>query len=107
MIGISRDDGLLHLCLMIEHINLSKSEISGPLEVFFSSTNTLLTMIRVSSFYSATSSKFTYSQDSMAHERDYIELGLSCGGICDALERWVRQEGLNDTVRNVMDQLTR
>jgi hypothetical protein len=35
----------------------------------------------------------------MAHERDYVELGLSCADVCQALER-----GLNGTQT---DELTK
>ena len=42
----------------------------------------------------------------MAHERDYIVLGLCCGEICENLERRLDKEGLDDIARDVMNQLT-
>ena len=103
----SRDAALSDLCIFIERMHLPKeSSRAALLSTFLSTTANLLMMIRVSCFYSATSSKFTYSQDSMAHKQDYIVLGLYCGEIWEALERRVDQKGLDDTVRNVVDRLT-
>ena len=42
----------------------------------------------------------------MAHEQDYIALGLYCGVICETLEWRVNQNGLDGTVRDVMNRLT-
>ena len=107
MTSISREAALSELYKLIEHMHLPKrSSNAALLSPFFSTIVSLLMMIRVSCLYSATSSKFTYSQDSMAHEKDYIMLGCFWGGVCNALERRVDEKGLDDTARNVMNRLT-
>ena len=49
-------------------------------------------------------------QDTVINERDYVELGLSCADICQALKRGMGEkklEDLNKSVRDAIDQLTR
>jgi hypothetical protein len=51
---------------------------------------------------------FTFVQDSMANEQDYVDLGLSCAEICTVLDRGMRGkklDDLNQSVRNAIDQL--
>ena len=45
----------------------------------------------------------------MANEQDYIELGLSCGDVCQALDRGLngrRLDDLNKSVLAAIGQLT-
>ena len=54
-------------------------------------------------------SSLTHSQDTMANEQDYVDLGLSCAEICKALERGMGGKTLGDLsqpVRDAINQLT-
>ena len=54
-------------------------------------------------------SRLTHSQDSMANELDYVELGLSCADICRALDRGMdgrRLEEFSQSVCDAIHQLT-
>ena len=45
----------------------------------------------------------------MANERDYVDLGLSCADICNALQRGMGDKKLDDlskSVRDAINQLT-
>ena len=45
----------------------------------------------------------------MANEQDYVELGLNCVDICEALERGMNGKQLTDlskSVRDAIDKLT-
>ena len=41
----------------------------------------------------------------MANELDYVELGLSCAGICRALDRGMNGKKLNDLSKSVCDAI--
>ena len=47
------------------------------------------------------------SQDTMANEADYVELGLSCADICRALERGMNGKKLRDLSQSVCDAINR
>jgi hypothetical protein len=48
-------------------------------------------MIRVRCPYSAAMDfRFTFIQDSMANEQDYVDLGLNCADVCKALDRGLK-----------------
>ena len=47
----------------------------------------------------------THSQDTMANEQDYVDLGLSCADICKALERGMGGRSLNDLSKPVCDAI--
>ena len=56
-----------------------------------------------------TSFWFTLIQDTMANKRDYVELGKSCAGVCEALNRSLnrrRLDGLSQSVIGAIEQLT-
>ena len=45
----------------------------------------------------------------MVNEQDYVELGLFCASICEALKRGIGEkklEDLNKSVRGAINQLT-
>ena len=45
----------------------------------------------------------------MANERDFVELGISCANICQALQRGTNGKRLNNlskSVRGAMEKLT-
>ena len=53
--------------------------------------------------------RLTYRQDTMVNERDYIELGLFCARICEALKLGIGEKKLDDlskSVRGTINQLT-
>ena len=45
----------------------------------------------------------THSQDTMANDQDYVDIGLSCADICKALERGMGGKSLNDLSESVCD----
>ena len=47
----------------------------------------------------------TRTQDTMANEQDYVDLGLSCADICKALERGMDGKSLNDLSKSVCDAI--
>jgi hypothetical protein len=54
-------------------------------------------------------SRLTPTQDSMANEKEYVDLGLSCADICKALDRGMNSkklDDLNQSVREAINQLT-
>ena len=55
------------------------------------------------------SSRFTWIQDSMVNETDYVELGLTCADVCRALDRGIngkRVDELSPSVLEAIGQLT-
>jgi len=53
--------------------------------------------------------EFTYNQDTLANEQDYVDLGLSYADICKALSRGMngkKLDDLNESVRDAINQLT-
>ena len=108
----SRERGgtLSSLNVAIETMNLAK-EISSvtPAKAVFGSVSVLLTMIRVCFLPVIRRSELMCSQDSMANELEYVELGLSCADICKSLDRGMngkRLEDFSQSVRDAINQLT-
>jgi len=103
----ARDGVLSTLNMAIDALNLAK-EVSSitPAKAVFGSVGILLTMIRVRFALSCYEmSKFTHTQDSMANEVDYVELGLSCADICRALDRGMNGKKLDDLSQSVCDAI--
>ena len=53
--------------------------------------------------------RLTHRQDTMVNEQDYVELGLFCASICEALKRGIGEKKLEDlskSVRGAINQLT-
>ena len=48
---------------------------------------------------------FTHSQDTVANELDYVELGLLCADICKALDRGMNGKKLDDLSQSVCDAI--
>ena len=99
------------LNIAIDALNLAKDASSNtPANPVFASVANLLAMIRVSSTSSTMRhSMLTHSQDTMANEQDYVDLGLSCADICKALKRGMGGKSLDDlsqSVRDAINQLT-
>ena len=105
------DNLLSALNVAIEALNLAK-EIVGitPAKAAVGSVSVLLAMIRVRPTHSAELCfLFTFIQDSMANEQDYVDLGLICADICTVLSRGLEGRQLNELSKPVLvaiEQLT-
>ena len=101
-----RDGTLSALNVAIQTMNLAK-EISGvtPAKAVFGSVSVLLTMIRVCSLPVIRCSGLIRSQDSIANELEYVELGLSCADICKSLDRGMNGKRLEDFSQSVCDAI--
>jgi hypothetical protein len=52
--------------------------------------------------------RFTFVQDTMANEQDYVDLGLHCAKICETLKRGMdktKQEDFSRCLCEAVDQL--
>ena len=96
------------LNIAIDGLNIAKEATSTtPVNPVFGSVAILLTMIRVSSLvFRDEMLQLTYSQDTMANEQEYVELGLSCADSCKALERGMDGKALNDLSKPVCDAIS-
>ena len=47
--------------------------------------------------------RLTHSQDTMANEQDFVELGLFCANICKSLKRGMGDKTLDDLSKSVCD----
>ena len=106
-----QENTLSLLNVTIEALNLAKEVSSAtPAKAVFGSVSAILSMIRVCSPPSPIIyPRFTYNQDSMANETDYVDLGLACANVCKALERGMngkKSEDFSEPVREAMNQLT-
>ena len=50
---------------------------------------------------------FTGIQDTMVNKTDYVDLGLACAEVCEALQRGMRGERLGDLSPPVHEAITR
>jgi hypothetical protein len=53
--------------------------------------------------------RFTDSQDSVAYEQDYVDIGLFCADVCRTLDRGLSGRHLNElsrSVRGAIEELT-
>ena len=97
---------LSSLNVAIQTLNLAK-EISTitPAKAVFGSVSVLLTMIRVRFLPVIRRFELICSQDSMANEVEYVELGLSCAEICKSLSRGMNGRRLEDFSQSVSDAI--
>jgi hypothetical protein len=99
-----RENVLSSLNMAIETLNLVK-EVSSimPAKTFFGSAGIILTMIRVDlSLLRLIGYKLMErAQDSMTNEKDCVELGLACTGVCIALNRGLDGRSLKDLNNSV------
>ena len=105
----ARDGVVPTLDVAIGVVNLAK-DISGiaPAQAAFGCVSTLLTMIRVTFPSSAARYlRFTHSQDSVVNERDYIDLGLSCADVCQALDRGLKGKRSDELGKSVLEAIQR
>ena len=104
-----RDAILSSLNMAIDTLNLAK-ELSSitPAKAVFGSVAILLTMIKVRDVLSSSAmgcSGLTRSQDTMANEADYVDVGLFCADICRALNRGMNGKKLDDLSQSVCDAI--
>jgi len=48
---------------------------------------------------------FTYGQDSMANELDYVELSLACADVCNTLHERTKGKQTNELCRSVCEAI--
>ena len=107
-----RESTISELDAAIEALNLAK-DASGiaPAKAVFGSVSVILATIRVGFLpVFLTDCRLKCTQDTMVNQADYVELGLACADVCNALDRGLNGKGFNDlnnTVRRVISQLTR
>jgi hypothetical protein len=54
-------------------------------------------------------STFTFFQDSMANEQDYVDLGLNCSEVCEVLDRGLKgreRDDLSPSLLVAIEKLT-
>ena len=49
--------------------------------------------------------RFTFHQDFVPNEEDYVELGLNCADICGALDRGMTGKRADDLSRSVCEAI--
>ena len=99
-----RDGVLSALDVAIETLNLAK-EISSitPAKAVFGSASVLLAMIRVGLLpFCRDQPWFTSTQDSVANEADFVELGLFCAEVCEALDDGLKDKRLDEIAQSVL-----
>ena len=106
-----RDGVLTTLDLSIQALNIAKDACGiPPAQVALGSASVLLTMIRVRFFLSREHKPLTLVvQDTMANDKDYVELGEACGEVCQALYQRLkgrRSDELNQSVLGAIETLT-
>jgi hypothetical protein len=81
----------------------------APTQIALGTACVLLTMIRVRSLLSFDSLRLTITQDTMGNKQDFVDLGLFCVKVCEALDRGLKERGsndLNESVHKAIAQLT-
>ena len=106
-----RDGALSTLDVIIQTLTLAKDTCGiPPAQVAFGSAVVLLAMIRVRLPYpSVMNTRLRLIQDCMTNEQDYVDLGLSCGDVCQILDRGLsgrRLDELNKSVIGAISKLT-
>ena len=103
-----QEGALSLLNVTIGSLNLVKEASSiTPATAAFGAVVALLTMIRVSflTFFDGCPG-LTRCQDTMVNDQDYVELGLYCADICNALNRGMGGKKLNDLSQSVCDAIS-
>ena len=106
-----RDNTLATLNLTIDALNLAKDlSTIAPAQAAFSAVVALLTVIRVFGLlFCGDGFPIHISQDFVANEQEYTDLGLYCADICTALDQGMNGKSLDDlnrSVREAINQLT-
>ena len=105
-----RDRPISVLDLDIQALSLAEDSCGiPPAQAAFGSVGALLTTIRVRFLHLAPNFRLSFVQDSPADDQDYVDLGLSCGAVCKALDRGLngrRPEDLGPSVLGAIEELT-
>ena len=104
-----QDNILSSLNVAIEALSLAKEVLSiTPARAVCGSVSIILSTIRVCfpPWSPMVDRRLTRTQDSMANETDYVELGLTCADICTALGRGMNGKRLGDLSQSVFDAIT-
>ena len=99
-----RDNVLSALDIVIQTLTLAKDTCGiPPAQVAFGTAVALLAMIRVCPPYPLVMNvRLSSIQDCMTNEQDYVDLGLSCGDVCQALDRGLSGRGLDELSKSVL-----
>jgi len=98
-----QDGALSSLSTAIDALNLAKSSASiTPAKAAFDSTSVLLTTIVVGSFLPTLVDCWLMYTGSMINEVDYVEPGLACAGVCEALDRGINGRRVNQLSQSVL-----
>ena len=106
-----RDGALPTLDAIIQILNLAKDTCDIlPARAVFGAAIVLLTMIRVRFPPSRELKHLVYRvQDTMVNDKDYVDLGMACADVCQALDRGLkgrRLDQLSQSVLCAINQLT-
>lgn len=83
-------DTLSSLSTAIYTLDLARDTASvGPAKEVFGSASILLATLRVRSLLIHVGRLLTGTQDSRIEELDFVELGLTCAEVCQALDRGI------------------
>ena len=97
-----RDGALSTLDVLIQTLNFAKGACGiPPAQVVFASASALLSMIRLHPTSRRQIATHT-TQDTMANDRDYVELGRACGEVCQALDRGLKGKRLDELTQSVL-----
>ena len=102
-----RDNALSSLNVAIDALNITKDILSGtPAKAVCGPVSVILTMIKVRSFFRCVDQlRAKRIQDSMINDTDYVELGLACADICNALGRGMNGKKLDDLSQSVYEAI--
>lgn len=102
-----QDNVLSSLNVAIGALNITKDILSGtPARAVCAPVSVILTIIKVRPLLIHVNPLWAkHIQDSMINDLDYVELGLACADICDALGRGMNGKRLNDVSQSVCDAI--
>ena len=104
-----RDGVVATLDVFIQVLSLAKDTCGiPPAQIALGSAAVLLTMIRVYFPLPCEGRLLTaeyYTQDTMANDQEYIELGRACGDVCQVLHRKLKGKLVNELDQSVLDAI--
>jgi hypothetical protein len=103
-----RDRAIPTLEALIQILEVAKVAcVFPPAQVAIGSTSALLMIIkaRIPSYFATLSFQLTSVQDSMANKQDFVELGKSCGRVCQALDRGLNGRRSDELSRSVLEAI--